>query len=73
MIDGSQRQPQGAAISFSFFAIGQVFQWLSEPTVVQALKDYLSIISFLISITVGLISLAATIRKMGNKNKRSKD
>lgn len=63
MIDHSNRQPHEAAITMAFFAFGQLLQWLGEPQNMTVVKDSLSIISFSVSIVVGIRSLMKKQRK----------
>jgi putative Mn2+ efflux pump MntP len=57
MIDNNNREPYNAVIAGSFFIFGQIIQWFGDPNNLQYIKDFLSIISFVISIIVGLRSL----------------
>lgn len=57
MIDQHNREPISAAITISFFWLGHAFQWIVEPENLQFIKDILSIVSFVISIAVGIKTL----------------
>lgn len=63
MIDQNNRHPHEAVITAAFFAFGHIFQWLGEPTNMAILKDSLSIVSFSISIIVGIRSLMKKQKK----------
>lgn len=63
MIDTSPRQPHTAIATASFFFLGQFIQWFGDPNNLQYVKDFLSIISFMISIIVGLRSLIKKSQK----------
>lgn len=63
MLESSNKHPHEAVITASFFALGQLLQWFDNPDHMQMAKDVLSIISFSISIVVGIRSLMKKSRK----------
>lgn len=67
MVDQHNREPLAAVMTISFFSLGHAFQWLGEPDNLQLIKDVLSIISFIVSITVGI----KTLQHKFNKRKQS--
>lgn len=67
MVDHSDREPIAAAVTISAFCFGQALQWLGDPQHLQLIKDVLSILSFAISIAVGI----KTLQHKFNKRKQS--
>lgn len=67
MVDQNNREPAAAAATIAFFSLGHIFQWFGEPHNLQLIKDVLSIISFSVSIVVGI----KTLQHKFNKRKSS--
>lgn len=67
MIGDYNREPQHAVATMTFFGVGQFFKWLGVGATVQDINTVLSTISFLVSITVGMITIVKTIQKWRKK------
>lgn len=63
MVDQDNREPIAAAITISFFCLGQAINWLGDPQHVQLVKDWLAILSFVVSIAVGIKTLLHKFNK----------
>jgi hypothetical protein len=57
--------------SMSFFGVGELLKWMSEPHSWASINGPLSTLSFLVSITVGVIGILVHLRKLSN-NRKSK-
>lgn len=67
MIDAHNREPQHAVATMMFYGAGQFFKWLGVGGSVQDINTVLSTISFLVSITVGIITIVKTLQKWRQK------
>lgn len=67
MIDTHNREPHTAAVTLGFFGVGQFFKLLGIENTVQDINSVLSTISFLVSITVGMITIVKTFKKWRTK------
>jgi hypothetical protein len=63
MIEHAQREPHTAAATLAFFGVGQVFHNLGGSETFEQLNILLSTLSFLVSITVGTITIVRTVKK----------
>ena len=51
------------ATTFAFFGVGQLFNLLGDEIAMHNLNTFLSTLSFLVSITVGVITIVKQLRK----------
>lgn len=63
MIDQAQREPQQVATTFAFFGAGQLFSFLGDEVAMHNLNQILSTLSFLVSISVGVITIVKHLQK----------
>lgn len=67
MIDTGPREPYTAATTFAFFGIGNILQWFGQGDVLHDLNTVLSTISFVVSISVGAVTLVKHYKRYKNK------
>lgn len=63
MIDQAHREPHQVATTFAFFGVGQLFNFIGDEIAMHNLNTFLSTLSFLVSITVGVITIVKQLRK----------
>jgi hypothetical protein len=63
MIDANNREPVTAIATLGFFGIGQIFSYLGDPDTLRHINTFLSTISFLVSISVGAVTLIKTYKR----------
>ena len=67
MIDTANREPFTAATTFAFFGIGNILHWFDQADVLHNINTVLSTISFLVSISVGAVTLVKHYKMFKNK------
>lgn len=67
MIDTANREPYTAATTFAFFGIGNILKWFEQADVLHDLNTVLSTISFLVSISVGTVTLVKHYKRYKSK------
>lgn len=68
MINAGQPQ-QLTFTSMSFFGVGELLKWASDPHSWASINGPLSTLSFIVSISVGVIGIFMHLRKLSNSRK----
>lgn len=55
--------PEKAVATFGFFGIGKILHWLGDAGNLSEVNTFLSTISFLISITIGVTTLVRLYKR----------